>query len=162
MIRHASLPDTLSRHHSRSQGGQSLVEFAISLMVLLILLAGVIDLGRAFFAFMAMRDAAQEGASYGSLFPTISKDNANLNSAVIIQRVRSATNSPINLNDTANVNVTVTVVDGGIICAGKGIRVDVDYPNFPMIMPIFQVFMGRNTIPLHATVTDEIVRPRCP
>ena len=46
-----------------------MIELALSFTVLLFLLMGVIDLGRAFFALSAMRDAAQEGAVYGSLSP---------------------------------------------------------------------------------------------
>jgi Flp pilus assembly protein TadG len=155
-------PLTVQTKHSghKSERGQSLVELAISLIILLFLLAGVIDLGRAFFAFMAMRDAAQEGASYGAMFPQVSDTDNSLNTAKIIERTRSASSSPLDMN-SGNINVTITVV-GGQACAGNGMRVAVDYPNFPMIMPLFSVFMGRDTIPIHAMVTDEIVRPRCP
>jgi hypothetical protein len=147
------------------------VELAIGLVVLLLLLAGVIDLGRAFFAFIAMRDAAQEGASYGSLYPTLAgscttfdRDSTMFNSACIHQRIRSATNTPINFNTAianGDIILTITLV-GGQACAGNAIQVDLDYPNFPMIMPLFPVIMGRSSIPLHATVTDEIIRPPCP
>ena len=46
-----------------------MIELALSFVVLLLLLMGVVDLGRAYFAFMSMRDAAQEGAAYGSIYP---------------------------------------------------------------------------------------------
>ena len=55
--------------HKKSQRGQSLVELAISLMVILMLLMGAIDFGIALFAYVSMRDAAQEGAVYGSIEP---------------------------------------------------------------------------------------------
>jgi hypothetical protein len=145
---------------SKSQRGQSLVELAISLIILLFLLAGVIDLGRAFFTFMSMRDAAQEGAAYGALFPTISEESSTVNTAAIEQRVRSASNSPVDMS-SGNIGVTISVT-GGPPCAGSGMRVEVVYENYPMIMPLFPVFMGRSTIPIRASVTDEIVRPRCP
>src|SRR3989337_2167244 len=48
-------------------GGQSMVEFAISLMVILLLLAGAINFGLALFTYVQMRDAAQEAALYGSI-----------------------------------------------------------------------------------------------
>jgi Flp pilus assembly protein TadG len=60
---------SLTRSRS-AQKGQSLVELALSMTVMLILLGGIVDLGRAFFTFMALRDAVQEGAMYGSLHPT--------------------------------------------------------------------------------------------
>ena len=47
---------------SNTERGQSLTEFAISLVFLLTLLAGIVDLGRMFFAYIIIRDAAQEGA----------------------------------------------------------------------------------------------------
>lgn len=49
--------------------GQSLVEFALALPVLLLILIGITDLGRAFGAYIVMTNAAREGAYYGSLNP---------------------------------------------------------------------------------------------
>jgi Flp pilus assembly protein TadG len=48
-----------------SAKGQSLVELAISLVILLFLLAGIVEFGLAFFQFVQLRDAAQEGALFG-------------------------------------------------------------------------------------------------
>jgi len=135
----------------KGEQGQSLIELAISFIVLMVLLAGVVDLGRAFFTYMTMRDAAQEGAAYGSLYP--------LDSTGIINRVRQASNMPVNMT-SADIRVIPQVVEGAP-CSGSGMRVDVYFDDFPMIMPLFSVFMGRNTIPLHAWVTDEILRPPC-
>jgi hypothetical protein len=45
------------------------VEFALILPIMLILLAGAIDLGRAFYAYVAVENAAKEGALYGSRHP---------------------------------------------------------------------------------------------
>src|SRR5512135_3673178 len=52
-----------------SERGQSLVELAAGLLVLLILVMGIIDLGRALFYYTTLRDAAQEGAVYGAINP---------------------------------------------------------------------------------------------
>jgi hypothetical protein len=49
--------------------GQSLVELAVVLPVLLVLLGGAIDLGRAFFAKTAIENAAKEGAFFGATRP---------------------------------------------------------------------------------------------
>ena len=57
--------------------GQSLVEFAISLTVMLILLAGTVDFGIGLFHYIAMREAAQEGALYGSIAPPPYAGNFN-------------------------------------------------------------------------------------
>ncbi|NIN68293.1 MAG: pilus assembly protein, partial [Anaerolineae bacterium] len=84
------LPGALLRH----ERGQSLVEFSISMMVVLMLLSGVLDIGRAFYGYLALRDAAQEGASYGSIAP--------LDSAGIRTRVRELSSNPIDLGSFAD------------------------------------------------------------
>ena len=54
------------RQHSR---GQSIVEFALVFPIMMLLLAGAIDLGRAFYAYIAVENAAKEGAFFGSRSP---------------------------------------------------------------------------------------------
>ncbi len=53
----------------RGRKGQSLVEFALVLPVLLLLLLGLLDLGRVWYALVAIRDCAGEGATYAALHP---------------------------------------------------------------------------------------------
>ena len=57
-----------------SRPGQSLVEMALVLPLLMILLVGVVDVGRAMFAKIAITNASREGARYASRYPTYSKD----------------------------------------------------------------------------------------
>ena len=52
-----------NRH--RCQRGQELVEAALALPMLVLMLLIVVDLGRAYFAYIAVIDAAREGARYG-------------------------------------------------------------------------------------------------
>ncbi|MFC1879838.1 TadE/TadG family type IV pilus assembly protein, partial [Chloroflexota bacterium] len=59
----------LKKDGRSGQDGQSLVEFAVALVFLLLLIAGIVDVSRALFTYMALRDAAQEGALYGSTNP---------------------------------------------------------------------------------------------
>lgn len=59
-------PRTRDRWSGR---GQSLVEFALVIPLMLLLLAGAIDLGRLFYAFVAVENAAKEGAFFGSRSP---------------------------------------------------------------------------------------------
>ena len=54
---------------ARRQRGQSLVEAALILPVLLLLLVGVVDLGRAMSAKIALTNASREGARYASRYP---------------------------------------------------------------------------------------------
>jgi Flp pilus assembly protein TadG len=144
----------LSGHPANSKSGergQSLVELAISLTVILILLAGAVDFGMAYFSFAAMQDAAQEGALYGSVNPD---DEAGIQT-----RVRNASSNPVNLSDTSLVDVNVSYSDDPK-CEGDAVTVEVVY-DYPLSMPFVGTFIGSQTITLRATVTDTILRV-CP
>jgi hypothetical protein len=51
-----------------NQRGQSLVEFALSSVVLLLLVGGLADIGRAIFISEALSNASREGARHGAWF----------------------------------------------------------------------------------------------
>src|SRR5512140_1986705 len=99
---------------ARRDRGQSLVELAISLTVMLLLLSGAVTFGMALFSYVALRDAAQEGALYGSFNPNSDSTYQTPNTTGITQRVRAASTSPINLADTSvipNSYITVTATN---------------------------------------------------
>lgn len=56
----------LTTRHDRERG-QSLVEFALVLPVFLLLIFGLIDLGRAVYVSNSLAEAARDGARYGSV-----------------------------------------------------------------------------------------------
>ncbi len=58
------------RRHGERERGQSLVELMLSLTLLLTVLVGVLDLGRAYMTYLALQNAAGEGALYGAIHPT--------------------------------------------------------------------------------------------
>ena len=49
--------------------GQSLVELSLMMVILLVILSGVLDVGRAFFSYIAIQNAAGEGALYAAINP---------------------------------------------------------------------------------------------
>lgn len=63
-----------------SESGQGIVELAIALPLLMLLLLGTIDMGRVFFDYIEMRQAAVEGATFGSRRPT---DDAGIEAAMV-------------------------------------------------------------------------------
>jgi Flp pilus assembly protein TadG len=132
----------------RSERGQSLVELAISLLILLYLLSGAVEFGIAFFQFVQLRDAAQEGALYGSMNPT--------DTAGITARIRGSSNSPIDLS-----TITPEITYSGAPCEGNGITVKLTF-NHQIFMPFIPQLIGSSQIPLTATVTDTILSPVCP
>lgn len=151
----------------RSARGQSLVELAISLVVLLFLLAGIVEFGLAFFQFVQLRDAAQEGALYGSTNPS------NVTGAGgIMDRIQASSNTPIDLpTEIANGTVTVQININGYAsgttdydnraCEGNAIEVRVSYTH-NVFMPFMCPVIGICTIPLNARVTDTILAPYKP
>jgi len=52
------------------QAGQSLIEFALALPILLLILLGVADLGRAFYFTVTIAGAAREAAAYAAMHPS--------------------------------------------------------------------------------------------
>ncbi len=136
----------------RRERGQSMIELAMSITVLMVLLAGTIDLGRAFIAWLAMRDAAQEGASYASFHPA--------DTSGIEARVR-ATFADVIKDPSAIVSVGIAY--DGPLCLDDPqsiVTVNVEYQNFPISMPFLGALIG-DTIIIRATINDAIILPLC-
>ncbi len=127
--------------------GQSLVELALTLTALMILLAGVIDFGVAFFSFIALRDAAEEGAIYGVMCPA--------DKTKIEQRIRQSSSSPVDLADASRVAVTV-VTSSANPKPGDVIQITVIY-RYDTIVP----FVAGASIPLRAQVTAVVLKAGC-
>jgi Flp pilus assembly protein TadG len=75
-----------------SHRGQSLVEFAISSTVLLLLMMGLLDLSRAFYYAVSLQGAAREGARHGAWFNTASRANIYLDDADVMLAVNQSLN----------------------------------------------------------------------
>jgi Flp pilus assembly protein TadG len=151
---------------TKTERGQSLVELAISLVVLLFLLAGIVEFGLAFFQFVQLRDAAQEGALYGSTEPS--------DVIGIRDRVKHSSDTPIDLPSEGHLQgesggaVTIMVsIDGipytdtanyaTVDCETHALTVRVEYDHH-VFMPFMSEIIG-STVPLNATVTDTILSP---
>lgn len=130
--------------------GQSMVELALTITILMVLLAGTVDLGRAFFTWLAMRDAAQEGASYGSYMPS---DTSGIQ-ARVLDNLKRVINNP-----SAVVNVTTSALPSP--CVGNTITVNVYYGSFPITMPLLGTILGSQQIPINASISDTILSPKC-
>lgn len=141
---------------SKQQRGQSLVELAISLMVILMLLLGAIDFGMALFAYVSMRDAAQEGAVYGSIEPA---DETGIKNRVI-----AAASDIITIEAD---EVTVSYSNPSLLCEGltsgapHTLTVAITHAH-PISTPLVGAMIGSQTITLNAQVTNTILSPVCP
>lgn len=131
---------------SKVERGQSLVEFALGITFILILMSGTVDLGRAYFSLLSLRDAAQEGALYGSLAPP--------DTAGIRARVRETSAWPLDFSGFADDQITVSIT--GPACAGSEIKVTLEM-DFVLAAP----FISGNVLPLVAEAKDTILQPAC-
>src|SRR5450759_5994863 len=66
-----------------SQRGQSMVEFALSSVLLLLLVGGLVDVGRAIYISEALSNAAREGARHGAWFDAPHQSHPWLDDAAI-------------------------------------------------------------------------------
>lgn len=144
-----------------TQKGQSLIEFAIGIVVLLMLVSVVVDGARALFTWLSMRDAAQEGAIYASIHPATSEVGD------VEERVCNTSNLMIGLCDAGDIDVDVLPTISGQRCMGStsgnahGIEVTVDYAEFPLTMPLIGMFVNGNTVHITASINDTIIQPPC-
>ena len=69
-----SPPKLIPKKGNSNQRAQSLVEFAVSSVVLLLLVGGLVDIGRSVYVSEALSNAAREGARHGAWYdaPTLS------------------------------------------------------------------------------------------
>ncbi|RLD08984.1 MAG: hypothetical protein DRI65_00545 [Chloroflexota bacterium] len=154
--------NTNFRSEIKYSRGQGITEFALILVFLLVLLAGVFDLGRAFFAYMIIRDAAQEGAVYASIAP---KSDLGAFYTAVANRVETAYLDPSNPSETPldinEVTVQVDIIGSGCAAPGNSVKVTVDY-EFPLAMPFLGAIIGKQKIEMSAFAEDSILAPICP
>ena len=139
----------------KAEQGQSLVEFALVAVLLLIIVAGIVDLGRLFYTWIALREAAQEGAVFGAICP---------DGFLIDRHVRNSSYFPVDLSDTSQVEVSSSIVEPGEDSDGLGTvaYVQVTYKNFRFGMPFLSAILGTDTIEISATANDLVLQKSCP
>ncbi|MFZ7943942.1 TadE/TadG family type IV pilus assembly protein [Neobacillus sp. 19] len=104
----------------KSEKGQSLVEFALILPLLVMLLFGIVDFGRAFHAYLTIDHAGREAARAAS----IGKDNDT------VEQIAKSRAKSINLEKYGNVVVSTTDRTPGI-----DVKVTISY-TFSFITPV--------------------------
>jgi Flp pilus assembly protein TadG len=157
--------------HVKSERAQSLVEMAVSIVILVYLLSGAVEFGILFFQYVQLRDAAQEGALFGSI-------QAGTTETAIEDRVMASSFSPINMAAFNRNDIVVDVYSAppastlkgtgqaglNLACEGDGLRVTVNFTH-----KIFMPFIPWKDREFHlvARVTDTILlsnpaAPGCP
>ncbi len=125
------------------QRGAAAVETAILATLLLVLVFGVIDIGRAIFTRIAIEDAVQDGATYAAL-----TDTADV--ASIEARVRNSISSP----DLSTTPIVVTCTEDTTGSrTSRFVEVSVTFSQ-PLITPIASSLAG----PLDLTASASVER----
>lgn len=136
--------------------GQSLVELAYSLTLILTLLLGAVEVGLTLFQYVTIRDAAQEGANYASINPT---DDAGIK-----YRAVAAASDVIPQLETAAITIARNnnkSCEGQVSSAPNSITVTITFYHdiiFPLVKPLF----GADKIKLTTNITNVILQPICP
>lgn len=140
----------MMRVTSRSrERGQSLVEFALLLPVLIIILMGIFDLGRVVFAYNSMTNAAREGARLG----IVNQSEAMIKDRAIAQG-RLIDTDPSAVDVFISDATSAPDADDCAAAVRVGCNVTVRYvTDFDAITPIIGALIG--TI----TLTAESVEP---
>jgi Flp pilus assembly protein TadG len=143
------------RRRTRSRG-QSLVEFALILPLLLVFLATILDLGRIYYANISLLNAAREGAFQASKTPGSyqSGQPCNTNTNLIVCRVQLESKGSMVEVDTADIDVTCSKT-GCPLEASSTVTVHVD-GQFQLITPILGFIFGSQTIDLATAATQQI------
>jgi len=130
------------KEHNKPNRGQSLVEVALVLPIILMILLGLLDFGRAYFTLVALHDAADEGASYAPIRPS---DVAGI-------QLRTAEAStrliPIQQGDV-NVVYPPTLVVGAPITVTVDFLMDIYTPFVQGMLPDGElILVGSSTHPI--------------
>jgi Flp pilus assembly protein TadG len=121
--------------------GQSLVEFALTIPLFLLLLMGIVDFGRLLYSYSHLEFAAQE---------TVRKGGLGSNDADMVSFARSY----IHLPDPTKLSVTITPADT-IRKSGDYVSVKLSYPFNPVMPLADRVFTNRFTITSSSTIRVE-------
>ncbi len=141
MNRHTN--DTNRSKRRRRTRGQSLVEFALLFPILIMLLLGIADLGRAYYALVALNDAAEEGAMYAAMDPG--------NLTEIQNRAVHATSGLITLEADK-----VSRTPGSGFTAGAPVTVTVAY-DFTVYTPLMQTFFESGQVELRGQAVNAVM-----
>jgi Flp pilus assembly protein TadG len=135
----------------RSERGANVVEMAIVAPILLLLLAGILDLGRLMHDYIIISNASREGARIASRLPCYvdnGTQRGQARNAILAATIAEAANSGVVLEAS---NITITP-DPAASCAGAGnpITVLVTYQFDSVLSGITGI--GSITIPAATTM----------
>lgn len=140
----------MNNKKQRVSRGQSIVEVALVLPILVMMLMGLLDFGRAYYAVVALRDAADEGASYAVM-------NRH-DEAGIKQRASEASPALVTIPPEA---VTVQPALGVALSAGDPITVTTVF-TLELFTPFANVLVSDSQLTLRGRAVHAALNPYTP
>ena len=125
--------------HTRERGS-AMVEAAITIPLLLVLMVGIFEVGRAYQTWQVLTNAAREGARV-SITPSSTPGNTT---ALIRQymadgQLTNYSTAAVNVNKTSSIDVNGTPVSASLVT--------VDYPfTFIMLQPVVRLVVPGTTV----------------
>lgn len=141
-------------HWRQFERGQSLVEVSIGFVILVIILSGLLDLGRAYFIHIALEDGVGEAALYLSINPGCrtaadGPECADPNNATY--RAENAGGAQVDWH-----SATIDIDRPDPYGVGDPVSVSITYP-FHLVSPFMPRFAGINPIYLGVSASQVII-----
>lgn len=158
----------LRQRFQRAEKGQSLVELAIGMVILVMLISGLLDLGRIYYIYVALEDAVGEAALYLSINPYC-EESSDVgpppgNSATLCKdpnnatwRAKNAVGADVINWDRASLNIIFQTDDESVYRnVGEQVIVEITYP-IDLLTPIVPRFTGVNPINMTTRASQTII-----
>jgi hypothetical protein len=154
----------------RKERGQSLVEVALTLPILLLILSGLLDIGRVYYIYIALEEAAQEAATFLAQNPWCQGPTDIPPADAVLDNCSNPNNAEFRIYNASNQEIEPAQVDsiaytfpedlGGnpIIGIGSTVTVTIRY-DFPLVTPLIRDALGgADGITLTATASHLIIQ----
>jgi hypothetical protein len=138
--------------NKRGERGQSLTELAISSLFFFIIVFGALDIGRAYFIYVALEDSAGEGAVFMSINPDCPTETQCADPNNGEYRAFMAAQGYFNW-DRANIDIEYPTGGTGV---GNLVRVRIAY-DFNLFTPIISQIVGDDTLTITSVATQTIL-----
>jgi Flp pilus assembly protein TadG len=143
--------------------GQALVELALMGLLLALLLAGVIDFGRAYYTSVIVENMAGEGAAYAALYPGREYRNNTCSIETVsdeisiqerVRRVARERGLVIESEDQASAVIAISPANCWQRCAGTQLTVTVTYRLNDLFLP---KLLGISNISITKSATQTVL-----
>lgn len=124
----------------KEQKGQSLVEFALMLPLLLLLICGIVDLGRLLFAYVSLNMTAQETVRLGGL----GKGDAD---------IAAYAKNHVRVGSSSTLKVTISPQES-TRKSGQDVKVTLTY-SLPLITPLLTEIIPAPVLSADSTIRVE-------